>query len=124
MSKCSSNLKTYYEIPICFNCLKVVNLKHVICSKEVNNYKYIICNCGQIMKVIKENNEEKISRIKRNGKDLKEAYDLFFKIESMKEDNLKNKKQFINIKEIIKIKKEKFELNKKEKKKSKLKLVK
>lgn len=116
--------KTYYEIPICFSCLKVVNLKYLISSKGKDNYRYIICNCGQIMKVTKENNEEKISRLKRNSKDLNEAYELFFQSENNKNKKVESKYKFKSIKEIINSKKEYIKIQKREKKKSRLKIVK
>lgn len=109
-----------YQIPICFNCLKPVNLKNSISSKVKENYRYIICDCGQIMKVIKINDEESLSRIKRNGKEVKEAYELFFEKEyNDKVINYEKK----TLMDFVKEKKEVMEFRKKEKRKCKIKIV-
>lgn len=117
------NIKQYYEIQICFNCLKTVNLRHVISSKFQDNYRYIICDCGQMMKVVKTNNEENLVRIKRNGKEVKEAYKLFFEREYSDEIYKDINEQKKTVIEFMREKKQQIELRKKEKKKSKLKVV-
>lgn len=120
--KSKGNRALYYHDTICFNCFKQVNLKNVISSKIRVNYRYIICDCGQIMKVVKNNNEENLVRIKRNGKEIKEAYELFFIKESNKVNRDVNEKKTFT--DFIQEKKKKIEAIKKAKRKAKLKLIK
>lgn len=123
--KSKGNMTLYYQRSICFNCSKQVNLKNTISSKTRDDYRYIMCDCGQIMKVVKNDNEENIVKIKRDGKEIKEAYELFF----TKEDNevkkvnkkIKKNKTFKNF---IESKKKKIKSIKREKRKSKLTLIK
>ncbi|MBO3445911.1 hypothetical protein [Clostridium sp. CCUG 7971] len=114
------NKGNFYQIPICFNCLKPVNLKISISSKVKENYRYIICDCGQIMKVVKINDEENLARIKRNGKEVKEAYELFFEKEYNDKIINYEKKTLMDF---VKEKKELIECRKKEKRKCKLKII-
>lgn len=114
------NKENYYQIPICFNCLKLVDLKNAISSKVKGNCRYIICDCGQIMKVVKINDEENLARIKRNGKEVKEAYELFFAKEYNDKVINYQKKTLIDF---VKEKMELIEARKKEKRKCKLKVI-
>ncbi|MEG1311427.1 MAG: hypothetical protein RR942_06245 [Romboutsia sp.] len=124
MSLKKGNRKLYYEIPICFNCLKSVNLKNVISSDTKDNYRYIICDCGQIIKVVKFNNEEYLARIKRNGKEVKEACELFFKNEYSKTRDKSINKDKKTIIDFIIDKNEQVQTRKKDKKKSNLTIIK